>query len=230
MCGRFNQKLTSAELSQVGAELGQAAALPPSNYNVAPTQRAVAITGVDPRMAGSYRWGLIPFWAKDAKIGSRMFNARAETVATKPAFRAAFRGRRCIVPASGFYEWKRVGSRKEPQYIYRTDGEIMGFAGLWESWSGPKGEEHDPVESFSILTTEPNAQLREIHDRMPVILEKSDWDAWLDPNNKDLDALQSLLRPAAEGRLTWHEVDPGVGNPRNNGPQLIEPYSPDESR
>ncbi len=226
MCGRFNQMLATAELKKVGAEIGAGAMLPPPNYNVSPTQPVIAITGKNPRTADSYGWGLIPFWAKDSKIQSRTFNARGETVPSKPAFRAAFRRRRCVVPADGFYEWKRTGGGKQPYYIYRSDNELIGFAGLWETWRMPGAESSEPIRTCTIITTEASEPMSDLHTRMPVILEPDDWDRWLDPDGGEPAGLQALLRPAGNDVLSWHPVHPAVGNSRNNGQQLIEPYSP----
>lgn len=225
MCGRFNQMLTTAELKKVGAEIGASAILPPPNYNVSPTQPVIAIAGANPRMADSYGWGLIPFWAKDRKIQSRTFNARGETVSSKPAFRAAFRERRCIIPADGFYEWKRTDDGKQPYYIYRSDNDLMGFAGLWETWRMPGKDRSESFRTCTVITTDASAPMSDLHARMPVILERDDWDIWLNPDGGDVTELQALLRPASDDVLVWHPVNPAVGNSRNNGRQLIEPYS-----
>jgi putative SOS response-associated peptidase YedK len=177
------------------------------------------------------QWGLIPSWAKDPSIGSRMINARGETAAEKPSFRSAFKRRRCLVPASGFYEWKKLnevkgkGGRaaKQPFYIYRADEQPLVMAGLWESWNDP--EIGKPLVTYSILTTDANAQLRELHDRMPVILEPEHFDAWLDPEQEDAASLQSLLKPAAAGVLAMHPVSTRVNSPKNDEASLLEPIS-----
>ncbi|MGD8725986.1 MAG: SOS response-associated peptidase, partial [Gemmatimonadales bacterium] len=165
-------------------------------------------------------WGLIPSWAKDPTIGNRMINARAETVATKPAFEGAFKHRRCLIPADGFYEWQKTGSRKQPYYIGRRDGSVFAFAGLWERWAD---EGHDPIETFTIITTTPNDLLAPIHDRMPVILPTDRYDEWLDPANTETEALQSLLGPAPAADLTATPVSTYVNSPHNEGPECVRP-------
>lgn len=226
MCGRYTRRYTRKEVQRFLAFRfpGQVEAPPlEPSYNVAPTQlspiarRSPETGGVEIAMA---RWGLIPSWADDPKIGNRLINARADGVADKPAFRSAFRTRRCLVPISGFYEWQAVkGSKaKQPWYIHRADDEITCVAGLWERWD--KGDE--PVDSFAIVTTDANELVRPIHDRMPVVLEPEDFDTWLDPNTPP-EALRALLRPAADGVLTAHRVSTRVNTPKENDPALIEP-------
>jgi putative SOS response-associated peptidase YedK len=144
------------------------------------------------------RWGLIPAWADDTSIGNRLINARAETVSTKPAFRQAFRYRRCLIPADGLYEWKKEGNKKKPVYIGRKDGEPFAFAGLWEEWE----REGEIIETFTIITTEPNELMAEYHDRMPVILDRKDYDLWLNPEVQDPKMLELLLRPCPSEELT----------------------------
>ncbi|TVQ34165.1 MAG: SOS response-associated peptidase [Phycisphaeraceae bacterium] len=221
MCGRMTRErdvktmCSAMDARPPGVEL-------PISYNVAPTQpslivRPIAAGGREGAIA---RWGLIPSWAKDPSIGSRMINARAETAAAKPAFRAAMRRRRCIVPADSFYEWQAVegSKRKRPWRIHRVDGEPLRFAGLWEVWDQGDG----PLESFTIITTAANDFMRPMHDRMPVIIEPEDAAAWLDPE-ASADAAQALLRPAADGALIAHPVSTRVNSPANDDPSLIEP-------
>jgi putative SOS response-associated peptidase YedK len=230
MCGRY-ALTTSAEIL---AQLFRAAINFESQYryNIAPTQvapvaRAMAESDQQREVVGM-QWGLIPSWAKDRTIGSRMINARSETAAEKPAYRSAFNKRRCLVPASGFYEWKKLGeskrkggrAKKQPFYIYRTDEQPLVMAGLWESWNDP--ESGEPLETFAILTTDANEQLRDLHDRMPVVLEPQQFDEWLSPEQDDVNALQSLLRSAADGVLAMHPVSTRVNSPRNDEPSLIE--------
>jgi putative SOS response-associated peptidase YedK len=178
------------------------------------------------------RWGLVPYWAKDPAIGSRMINARAETVAEKPAFRRAFARRRCLLPADGFYEWQQVadadaggGKRKQPYFIYRADGGVLAFAGLYELWRDPSVAEDDPgswLWTATIITTRAQDEVGRIHDRMPMVIETSAWQDWLDPANTDVADVGRLLVPAASGGLTSHPVSTAVNNVRNNGPQLTD--------
>lgn len=165
-------------------------------------------------------WGLIPSWAKDPSIGNRIINARSETVAEKPSFRAAFKRRRCLIPANGFYEWKKIGKKKQPYYVRRKDGEPFAFAGLWEPW---EGEDGTVIESCTILTTEPNADIRPLHNRMPVILDPSDYDQWLNPEVDELETLAPLMHPYPDGKLEAVPVSPLVNNPKNDDAQCIEP-------
>jgi len=191
-------------------------------YNLAPTdEAAVVVEREDRRAIRAYRWGLIPSWAKDERIASKLFNARAETLATSGAFRESFRRRRCIVPADGFYEWQRAGGVRQPFLIHRTDGAPLAMAGLWSGWRHPETEQ--VIRTFTIVTTAANGVLAPIHDRMPVILEARDWKRWLDPATQDLDELEALLAPAPDDELVLYPVRPLVNNVRNNGPELIEP-------
>jgi putative SOS response-associated peptidase YedK len=165
---------------------------------------------------------LIPSWAKDAKVGDRMINARAESLADKPAYERAFRRHRCLVPAEGFYEWQRRGSRKQPMFIHRRDGEPMAFAGLWAAWRDANDSDGKWLRSCAIVTTNANEALAPLHDRMPVVLEESDWDRWLDPASGDVDALAHLLRPASDDLLVAYPVGIGVNSADNDGPELVE--------
>jgi len=166
------------------------------------------------------RWGLIPFWAKDPGIGARMINARAETVAEKPAFRAAFRRRRCLIPADGFYEWRREGPRKQPYHFRLPDGGPFAMAGLWERWS-PEGA--DPIETCTILTTDANDVVRPVHHRMPVILLPEAYETWLDPDVDDRGALAPLLVPLAGDAIVGHAVSTHVNAPVNDDPTCVDP-------
>jgi putative SOS response-associated peptidase YedK len=191
-------------------------------YNLAPTdQAAVVVERGDRRAIRAYRWGLIPSWAKDEKIASKLFNARAETLATSGAFRDSFRRRRCIVPADGFYEWQRSGGARRPFLIQRTDGAPLALAGLWSGWRHPQTEQL--IRTFTIVTTSANHALSPIHDRMPVVLEPKDWSRWLDTTTDDIEELHGLLVPAPDDELLMYPVRPLVNNVRNNGPELIEP-------
>ncbi len=195
-------------------------------YNVAPTQMAPVVRADgNGRSVSFMRWGLIPSWAKDAKIGNSLVNARAEGIETKPAFRAAFKQRRCIVPVSGFYEWQKVGERKQPHYITSADGEPLALAGLWESWSSP---EHGGVESFTVITTTPNETMARLHDRMPVILERADFGPWLNPANHDKTRLDAMLKPYPAELMVSYAVSTRVNSPRHDAPDCIEPIQPHE--
>lgn len=224
MCGRFVQATPVAELARMFG-FPELLNLEP-NWNVAPTQDvAVVGRGEDGgRHLRTMRWGLVPFWAKDVGIGSKMINARADGIAEKPAFREAFKRKRLIIPADGFYEWQAgEGGKKQPLYFKPADGRPLAFAGLWESWKGPKEAPLDKaLFTTTIITTDANAFMRPIHDRMPMILEAGDWDTWLDPE-ADRDTLLSLLKPAREGGLVAVPVSTRVNSVRNQGPDLVEP-------
>jgi len=204
--------------------IGDEEAIEP-DYNVAPTRDVPAIrVRDDARMLDYLRWGLVPRWAKDLRIGSKMINARAETVATKNSFRSAFKKRRCIVAADGFYEWKRLDPKtKQAMYIHRQDGDPLAFAGLYERWID--AEDHREIHTCTILTTAPNTMMSAIHDRMPVLLPPQRWDEWLDPDNADTDALQRLLVPAPDELLATYPVSDLVNNVRNNEPRLLDPVA-----
>ena len=222
MCGRFARKSTQQVLADwFGVELEDMPWFAPS-FNVAPqsTQPVVRVSrNSGAREFSLMRWGLVPFWAKDAKFGYSTINARAEEAPTKPAYREAFKKRRCLVPADAFYEWKRFDAKtKQPYAIALKSGEPYALAGLWESWRPKEG---DPLETFTILTTDPNELMQSIHNRMPVILEPRDYDRWLDGANPQAPPVD-LLRPfPAEKMLAWPVTD-RVGNVRNNDPELLE--------
>jgi putative SOS response-associated peptidase YedK len=195
---------------------GQAA----SGDDAVPAQRQLRVV----------RWGLVPFWAKDVKIGSRMINARAETVAEKPAFRRAFAQRRCLLPADGYYEWQQqAGGPKQPIYITRADGCSLAFAGLYELWRDPAVPPDDAdawLWTSTVITTSAPDDLGHIHDRMPMVIDPASWGEWLDPDNHEISDLRSLLVPAAVSGLTTYPVSTEVNSVRNNGPRLIEPIEP----
>ena len=180
------------------------------------------------------RWGLVPFWAKDISIGSRLINARAETVASKPAFRHAFARHRCLLPADGFYEWEKSGdskgARKQPHYIRREDGGVLAFAGLYELWRDKDRPDDDPdswLWTATIITTRAEDEVGRIHDRMPMVIEPGRWADWLDPAAPSTEALHGLMTPAASVHLTTYPVSTEVNSVRNNGPGLIEPMEGD---
>lgn len=221
MCGRFSLS-TPADIIARFFNLMAVPKLQP-RYNIAPTQNCPVVrfdAESNQRTLDMLHWGLIPSWAKDKTIGNRMINARSETAAEKPSFRSAMKKRRCIIPADGFYEWKKIGKSKVPQFIYRADECLLALAGLWESWKDPTG---GVIESFTILTTSPNEQMRELHDRMPVILESDEFGAWLDPATEDAAALAPLLDPAPDGILSFHAVSTRIKKPQNDDASLIEP-------
>ena len=221
MCGRFTQERPTSELADIFAA-EDLADTPGGRFNVAPTDEvAVVVERDDRRAIKAYRWGLIPHWAKDPKIGNRMFNARAETIATAPAFRDAFRKRRCLVPVDSFFEWRRDGSIRQPFRIVRTDGTPLALAGLWSGWRDPETDE--VRRTFTIVTTTPNDLMRPIHNRMPVVIPPEAWGRWLDPALPDVAELHGLLVPAAEDDLEAYPVSRAVNNVRNDGPALIEP-------
>ena len=180
------------------------------------------------RQLASLRWGLVPFWAKDRKVGSKMINARSETVLSKPAYRRAIQRRRCLIPADGFYEWAKVPGhkKKQPYYIHHADGEPLVFAGMWERWSPPEDsddelDEGETLETCTILTCSPNETMGAIHNRMPVLLPPAAWDEWL-ADTDDLTQIAELMVPAPEGLLVMHPVRPVVNSVRNNGVELLE--------
>ena len=227
MCGRFTQERPASELAEIFAaepladELG-------ARYNVAPTDEASVIVQRDDRRAvTAYRWGLVPHWATDAKSASRMFNARAETITASPAFREAFRRRRCIVPVDSFYEWKREGTVRQPYRVSRDDGLPLALAGLWAGWRDPETEE--VRRTFTIVTTTPNEAMADLHDRMPVVLDEAVWDRWLIDGRAgptvDESELLAMLRPTDAVQLRIYSVNRYVNDVRRDGPELIEPLS-----
>lgn len=214
MCGRYS---LHAHPDVIALQFGLPAApqMRP-RFNIAPTQHApvVRIDASGMRELAQLRWGLIPSWSKDPSIGTRMINARAETVADKPSFRSAFRHRRCLVPADGYYEWKIEGRGKQPYFFQLASGEPFAMAGLWERWRSPAGE---LVETYAVLTTEAVGTARQVHDRMPVILSQPDYPSWLSGPDA-----QDLLRPWAGISLLAKRVSPRANNPRFDDPQCIE--------
>ena len=192
-------------------------------YNMAPTQEAAVVRVEkpgEPRRLGMLRWGLIPYWAKEASIGNRMINARSESVAEKPAYRFSFRKQRCLIPADGFYEWKKEGKAKQPYFIHRKDGRPLAFAGLWSRWKDP---EKGPTDTFTILTTSANELVRPLHDRMPVILDPKDFGLWLDPSLEDREKLEPLLAPFDPGQMETFPVSRTVNSPAYDAKDCIAP-------
>ena len=255
MCGRFVSSQSPDAISKyfgasfegagtdgVVADAAEAAPILPANFNVAPTNDVYGVVGDGDghRELQVFHWGLVPSWAKDIKIGSKMINARAETLAEKPAFKSVFRKHRMILPMDGFYEWQQavadspapqLTSRgkpvKQPMFIHRADGDPLAVAALWTTWRDRAAGPDAPwLHSCTIITTAANDTMAPVHDRMPVILPPDVWDEWLDPRNADLAALQRLLVPAPNDVLTMHPVSTGVNNVRNKGAELIEAISP----
>ncbi|MEM6590910.1 MAG: SOS response-associated peptidase [Cyanobacteria bacterium P01_C01_bin.73] len=224
MCGRYSQT-QSGEAIAVNFSLFESPVLAPQ-YNIAPTQQVSAIlaTAESPQPHHrQLRWGLIPGWAKDKTIGNRLINARAETVAEKPSFRSAFKRRRCLIVADGFYEWQRQEKQKQPFYIQLRDRAPFAFAGLWERWQdGASGE---ATYSCTILTTAPNTLMAPIHNRMPVILPAAAYEPWLDPDLTHGSSLNVLLRPFDADRMSSYPVSTHVNNPRHNDPGCLAPLS-----
>ncbi len=221
MCGRYTFIFDANSLAEA---MGM---VPPGytikrGYNIAPGQYIIYVKPERGQLVADVaHWGLIPGWVKDPDEFSKPINGRAETLAEKPTFRTAFKRKRVIIPASGFYEWKAEGKGKQPFYIHPTDGDIFAFAGLMEDWQGPNGE---VMVSACIITTEPNELMAGIHNRMPVILPRGSWDLWLDPAAQ-VKVVQALLVPYPAELMAAHPVSAAVGNVRNDGPELIEPVA-----
>ena len=218
MCGRFSRKATlqaivdEFEIDEVNG------AIEPS-YNIAPGQEIAVILKDDSRKLGLLKWGLIPGWAKDPRIGNRMINARAETLAEKPSFKHPVRRKRCLIVADGFFEWKKEGKQKIPMYIFLKDQKPFVFAGLWDTWTSPEGKK---VSTCTIITTEPNKFMEKIHNRMPVILPRDHIDIWLNREVQDEHRVLPLLKPYPEKEMDAYEVSRMVNSPKNNSPQVIQ--------
>jgi putative SOS response-associated peptidase YedK len=227
MCGRFALTTSPEALDDI-LGLGGVLAQPfwrgnlAARYNIAPSQPVFAVRhdSNGRREPALLKWGLVPFWAKEPKIGARLINARAETVDEKPAFRAALKYRRCLVMANGFYEWQRVGKTKQPFFIHRNDDAPLAFAGIWETW---RGENDEFVDSCAVVTTSANATMRPLHDRMPVILEPKDYPCWLDVESKDLARVKSLLKPTGDEVLRAYPVCTLVNSPFVDDARCAQP-------
>lgn len=229
MCGRFAQPRSAEELARI-FHARPAVELAGDRFNVAPTDQVAAVVEHHgERVVDAFRWGLVPFYAKTARGGARLINARAETVETSPAFRTSFRRHRCIVPADAFYEWRRERDpatgkviRSEPFAVRREDGEPLALAGLWASWRDPETAER--LYTCSIVTTDPNELVARIHNRMPVVLDRSDWDAWL-AEGTAAEELRRLMHPYPGEELAAYAVSPAVNNVRSEGPDLLAPLT-----
>jgi putative SOS response-associated peptidase YedK len=221
MCGRFTRSQTIDEIAEaffadiVEADLGP-------SYNVAPTQNIVSIAGNSVKRLVAMRWGLIPSWAKDDSMASKLINARAETVAEKPSFRDAFKKRRCLIIADGFYEWKKAGTEKIPHYIRLKSKEPFAFAGLFDHWEAPEGK---VLTTCTIITTEANELMSNLHERMPVILPREQYELWLDASVKNQDTLKEMLKPYSPDLMEAYPVSRMVNSPSNNSPKCVEPES-----
>ncbi|TBR21669.1 SOS response-associated peptidase [bacterium] len=221
MCGRYTQTADARtlagrfRLAKLGVDVRQ-------RWNMAPGQDAPVVYVDGGRRLGLHRWGLVPAWAKDPTIGHKLINARADTAPDKPAFRGPFQRRRCLVPADGFYEWRKMGKAKVPVRFTRSDGAPFAFAGLWDEWTSPEG---GTLRTFTVLTTEPNALVAPTHDRMPVILTEAAEDAWLDPGAKTAE-LRPLLVPYDASAMRASDASSKVNAPRNDDPSLLVPDEP----
>ena len=219
MCGRYTV-IANPEALRALFGYAEQPNFPP-RYNIAPTQPIAIVRLVDgQRRFALVRWGLLPSWVKDPKTFTLLINARGETVCDKPAYRAAMKRRRCLIPADGFYEWQKAGDRKRPFYVHAKSGEPLAFAGLWETWQGPNGEE---LETAAIVTTAANGTLKPIHERMPVIVPREAFDLWLNCTDVDAKTAEALIAPAPEGLLEAYEISTAVNRTANDNPKLLEP-------
>ena len=222
MCGRY----TLTKLEDLLRSFPFVTTLPEvhARYNIAPTQPVLTVTNNHADRFEFFHWGLIPSWAKDPSIGGRMINARAETLAEKPSFRTALRRRRCLIPADGFYEWRKEpdGKTKTPMYIRLKGGKPFAFAGLWDVWHAPDGS---TIPSCTIVTGEPNRLIASIHDRMAVILPPEHYQQWLDPEEQDAPALAALLRPYPADEMEAFPVSRAVNSPKNDVPECVAPVA-----
>lgn len=228
MCGRFvltaDGQSIQTHFNLVAVPEGLAVA----RYNIAPTQPVMVITNQSPKTITMQKWGLIPSWSKDPSIASTLINARSETLEEKPSFRTAFKRRRCLIPATGFYEWgKGEGKAKQPYYIHLKNTPVFAFAGLWETWNSPDG---DMVETCTIITTEPNELISPFHHRMAVILDPDDYDLWLSPDELSPMMLKPLLNTYPVERMAYYAVSSLVNNVRNDSPECIKPLMPPEQK
>jgi putative SOS response-associated peptidase YedK len=221
MCGRYTLRSDLKRLARLFQVEEVRLPLFDPRYNVAPSQDVLAVREIDGRRElVELKWGLVPRWSKDPTIGYRMINARSETVAEKPSFRSAFKSRRCLIPADGFYEWKKTGAKtRQPYFIHLNDDQPFAFAGLWEYWQG----DGEVIESCALCTTEANELMRPLHDRMPVILPAESYAQWLDPDNQATEALANLLEPFPAQAMAAHPVSTYVNKPANQGPECVQP-------
>jgi len=221
MCGRFTLTVDPGQLQEAFPWVDFPQEIP-RRYNIAPSQPVAVIPNDGQNRVDFFNWGLIPFWAKDPKIGNRMINARSETLAEKPSFRGSFKYKRCLVLADGFYEWRKEPDTKSktPMYLRLKNNSPFAFAGLWDIWHADNGSE---IRSFTIITTEPNSLIKEIHNRMPVILPQSTYNDWLKEGENDPDLLKSFLRPYPSEEMEAFPVSTHVNSPQNDTPKCILP-------
>ncbi len=216
MCGRFQLSVKGKQISErFNVEVFDEMYSP--SYNCAPSQKLPVITNNDPEKLNYFKWGLVPFWSSDPKIGFKLINARAENILEKPSFKTAFSQRRCLIPANGFFEWKKQGKQKIPYRIFLKTEEIFAIAGIWEAWKDTEGT---VLNSFSIITTSPNKLMQDIHSRMPVILNQHDEQAWL--FEKDETYLKNLLQPFDASKMDAYQVSSKLNSPANNSSEIIE--------
>jgi len=227
MCGRYRLTRSQKQLEERFDAYGEVEVSP--RYNIAPSQPVVTIRqdATKPvRTLSLMRWGLIPSWTKDISIGNKTINARAETVTTTPSFREPLKSHRCLIPADGFYEWRRNGKTKQPYCFEVNGGDLFAFAGLWDRWMSPQGE---LIESCTILTTTPNSLVSDIHDRMPVILSPDDYDLWLDPAFRDTASLSRMLKPFDAALMSRYPVSTRVNHVLNDDADCAKPLDPETS-
>lgn len=216
MCGRYQLSVTEKDITiRFHVEVYEKLYRP--SYNCAPSQKLPVISSDQPDRLAFYKWGLIPFWAKDPKIAYKLINAKSETIEEKPSFKHSFKRRRCLVICNGFYEWKKGNNQKIPYRIFLRENKLFAMAGIWDEW---KDAEQKPLRSFSILTTSPNELMKDIHQRMPVILDKTNEHTWLHENNPDL--LKNLLKPFPADNMEAYQISSLVNSPRNDTPEIIE--------
>ncbi len=219
MCGRYTLR-AEPEAVQQAFDLERLPDDWSARYNMAPTQQLPAITNTAPRQLTMLQWGLIPSWSRDPAVGSKLINARAETIDEKLSFRESFQRRRCLIPADGFFEWQQQGASKRPMFVHLQDHALFAFAGLWDTWRGPSGQ---PLTTFTIITTEPNALLRTLHHRMAVILDRGHYRAWL-ADATEPDQLRAMLKPCPDEQMRVYPVSSLVNSPSNDSPAVVQRY------
>lgn len=222
MCGRYTLFSSKQEIEEIFNATAERDLFQP-NYNVAPgtLNPVILMTRPDVRIIDWFKWGLIPTWSDDEHVGSKMINANADSLLEKPSFKKPFQRQRCIIPANGFYEWQTIYKLQAPFYVRTLDQELFGFAGIYERWES--SDHKKVIDSYAIITTEANTLLQPLHDRMPVILERKNYEEWLDPLNSKTDSLQKMLRPYPTERMSIYRVSNDINDTEKNGTQLIQP-------